>query len=65
MNKFIKLNVINNEEIIDYFININHVVYIYIKEEYIHLKLNNDIELKLNDTNIDIFMDKISILTQQ
>lgn len=63
MNKFIKLNVIKDNEDIEYFVNINHVVYIYIKDNHVHLKLINDDELKLKDNIVDIILDKIFMLS--
>ncbi len=63
MNKFIKLNVIKDNKDIEYFVNINHVVYIYIKDNHVHLKLINDNELKLKDNIVDIILDKIFMLS--
>jgi len=59
MNKFIKLNIIDKDDniIVDY-VNINHILKIYMFERNVQVELVNKEILKLKDENLDVFMDR-------
>ena len=59
MIKFIKLHIIDKDDtiIIDY-VNINHILKIYMSENNVHVELTNQEKLKLKDENLDVFMDR-------
>jgi len=59
MIKFIKLHIIDKDDtiIIDY-VNINHILKIYMAENNVHVELTNQEKLKLKDENLDVFMDR-------
>ena len=58
MIKFIKLHIIKDDVIIVDYININHILKIYIEEKNVHIELTNKEKLKLKDENLDVFMDR-------
>jgi len=58
MNKFIKLHIIKNDTIIVDYVNIDHILKIYMDENNVHVELTNQEILKLKDENIDVFMDR-------
>jgi len=59
MNKFIKLNIIDKDDtIICEYINVNHILKIYMCENNVHVELINQEILKLRDENLDVFMDR-------
>ncbi len=58
MNKFIKLHIIKNDTIIVDYVNVDHILKIYMDENNVHVELTNQEILKLKDENIDVFMDR-------
>ena len=58
MNKFIKLHIIKNDTIIIDYVNVDHILKIYMDENNVHVELTNQEILKLKDENIDVFMDR-------
>jgi hypothetical protein len=58
MNKFIKLHIIKNDTIIVDYVNVDHILKIYVDENNVHVELTNQEILKLKDENIDVFMDR-------
>ena len=58
MIRFIKLHIIKDDVInIDY-INVNHILKIYMDHQNVHVELVNKEILKLKDENLDVFMDR-------
>ena len=58
MIKFIKLHIIKDDTTIVDYININHILKIYMEHENVHVELTNKEKLKLKDENLDVFMDR-------
>jgi len=58
MNKFIKLHIIKNDTIIVDYVNVDHILRIYMNKNNVHVELTNQEILKLKDENIDVFMDR-------
>jgi hypothetical protein len=59
MPKFIKLHIIDkNDTIIIDYVNVNHILKIYMNDQNVHVKLINQEILKLKDENLDVFMDR-------
>ena len=58
MIKFIKLHIIKDDVIIIDYINVNHILKVYISDKNVHVELVNKEILKLKDENLDIFMDR-------
>ena len=59
MNKFIKLNIIDKDDtIIVEYVNVNHILKIYMCEYNVCVELINHEILKLKDENLDVFMDR-------
>jgi hypothetical protein len=58
MIKFIKLHIIKDDVIIIDYINVNHILKVYMSDKNVHVELVNKEILKLKDENLDIFMDR-------
>jgi len=58
MIKFIKLHIIKDDVIIIDYINVNHILKVYISDKNVHVELVNKEILKLKDENLDVFMDR-------
>ena len=58
MIKFIKLYIIKDDVIIVDYINVNHILKVYMVDKNVHVELVNKEILKLKDENLDIFMDR-------
>ena len=58
MIKFIKLHIIKDDCIIIDYVNIDHILKIYMFENNVHIELTNQEILKLKDENLDVFMDR-------
>ena len=58
MIRFIKLHIIKDDVINVDYINVNHILKIYMDHQNVHVELVNKEILKLNDENLDVFMDR-------
>jgi len=58
MIKFIKLYIIKDDVIIVDYINVNHILKVYMSDKNVHVELVNKEILKLKDENLDVFMDR-------
>jgi hypothetical protein len=58
MIKFIKLHIIKDDVIIVDYINVNHILKVYMVDKNVHVELVNKEILKLKDENLDVFMDR-------
>tara|TARA_R110000796_G_scaffold243929_1_gene366742 strand:- start:204 stop:395 length:192 start_codon:yes stop_codon:yes gene_type:complete len=57
MIKFIKLHIIADDTIVVDYINVNHILKVYMSDKNVHVELINKEILKLKDENLDVFMD--------
>jgi hypothetical protein len=57
-SKFIPVNIIEGTETMLRFINTEYIIQIYLKDNHIHLDLIDYNILKLEDQNINLFMDR-------
>tara|TARA_Y100001938_G_C7763617_1_gene269759 strand:- start:234 stop:425 length:192 start_codon:yes stop_codon:yes gene_type:complete len=58
MIRFIKLHIIKDDVINVDYINVNHILKIYMDHQNVHVELVNKEILKLKDENLDVFMDR-------
>tara|TARA_R110002051_G_C8606775_1_gene481262 strand:- start:609 stop:806 length:198 start_codon:yes stop_codon:yes gene_type:complete len=63
MRDFIVLNIIGDstDVVSKQYINTRYITKIYMRENKVHVELSNNTNLKLEDENIDIFMDRFYI----